>query len=230
MSIRYSLLAILDAGPRHGYALKSEFEAATGNVWPLNVGQVYSTLSRLERDGLVLVAEEADGQKTYRISDTGRQELRRWFGTPVVREVVPRQELAIKLVFAMRAGPEEVRDVVQHQLVATMGSLQEFTKLKATAEADGDLAWLMMLDALIFQAEAEVRWLELCEARLARARPRPRPGLQNAATQNAATQNAATRDAATQNAATREAALEDAARRDAAPEDADAIGDVERTP
>jgi DNA-binding PadR family transcriptional regulator len=171
MSIRYSLLAILDAGPRHGYALKSEFEAATGNIWPLNVGQVYSTLSRLQRDGLVLVAEEEDGQKTYRISDAGRQELRQWFGTPVVREVVPRQELAIKLVFAMRAGPEQVRDVVQHQLVATMASLQEFTRLKATAEGDGDLAWLMMLDALIFQAEAEARWLELCEARLARMRP-----------------------------------------------------------
>jgi DNA-binding PadR family transcriptional regulator len=171
MSIRYSLLAILDAGPRHGYALKSEFEAATGNVWPLNVGQVYSTLSRLERDGLVLVAEDDDGQKTYRISDAGREDLRRWYGTPVVREVVPRQELAIKLVFAMRAGPDQVREVVQRQLVATLASLQEFTRLKATAERDGDLAWLMMLDALIFQAEAEARWLELCEARLAMVSP-----------------------------------------------------------
>jgi len=175
MSIRYSLLAILDAGPRYGYALKSEFEAATGNVWPLNVGQVYSTLSRLERDGLVLVAEDDDGQKTYRISDAGRQDLRRWYGTPVVREVVPRQELAIKLVFAMRAGPDQVREVVQRQLVATLGSLQEFTRLKATAERDGDLAWLMMLDALIFQAEAEARWLELCEERLAMVRPQPLP-------------------------------------------------------
>ena len=89
---------------------------------------------------------------------------------------MPRQELAIKLVFAMRAGPEQVRDVVQHQLVATTTSLQEFTKLKATAERDGDLAWLMMLDALIFQAEAEARWLELCEARLARTRSQPRSG------------------------------------------------------
>ena len=180
MSIRYSLLAILDAGPRYGYALKSEFEAATGNVWPLNVGQVYSTLSRLERDGLVLVAEDDDGQKTYRISDAGRQDLGRWYGTPVVREVVPRQELAIKLVFAMRAGPEQVREVVQRQLVATMASLQEFTNLKATAERDGDLAWLMMVDALIFQAEAEARWLELCEARLARVGPKPVPAVEDA--------------------------------------------------
>lgn len=180
MSVRYSLLAILDAGPRYGYALKSEFEAATGNVWSLNVGQVYSTLSRLERDGLVLVAEEDDGQKTYRISDAGRAELRRWFAAPVVREVVPRQELAIKLVFAVRSGPGQVREVVRHQLVATLASLQEFTRLKATAERDGDLAWLMMVDSFIFQAEAEARWLELCEARLATVRPQPLPAAEDA--------------------------------------------------
>jgi DNA-binding PadR family transcriptional regulator len=169
MSIRYSLLAILESGPRHGYGLKSEFEVATGKVWPLNVGQVYSTLSRLERDGLVLVDEDDDAQKIYRISDEGRHELQRWYETPVEREVVPRQELAIKLVFAMRAGPERVREVVQQQRKATMSSLQEFTRLKVSAEEDGDLAWLMMLDALIFQADAEGRWLELCEARLADA-------------------------------------------------------------
>ena len=169
MSVRYSLLAILDSGPRHGYGLKSEFEAATGNVWPLNVGQVYSTLSRLERDGLVLAGEEDDGQKIYRISDEGRRDLQHWYETPVEREVVPRQELAIKLVFAMRSAPEKVRKVVQQQRKATMGSLQEFTRLKVAAEEDGDLAWLMMLDALIFQADAEGRWLELCEARLAAA-------------------------------------------------------------
>jgi len=169
MSVRYSLLAILDSGPTHGYGLKSEFEAATGNVWPLNVGQVYSTLSRLERDGLVVTSEEDDGQKIYRISDEGRGELQHWYETPLEREVVPRQELAIKLVFAMRSGPERVRVVVQQQRKATMGSLQEFTRLKVAAGEDGDLAWLIMLDALIFQADAEGRWLDLCEARLAGA-------------------------------------------------------------
>jgi len=173
VSVRNSLLAILDTGPRHGYGLKSEFEAATGNVWPLNVGQVYSTLSRLERDGLVLASEDDDGQKIYRISDEGRRELQYWYETPVEREVVPRQELAIKLVFAMRSGPERVKAAVQQQRKATMASLQEFTRLKVAAGADGDLPWLMMLDALIFQADAEERWLELCEARLAEADRRP---------------------------------------------------------
>jgi DNA-binding PadR family transcriptional regulator len=174
MSVRHSLLALLDAGPMHGYGLKTEFEAATGEVWPLNVGQVYTTLGRLERDGLVTAEADADGQKVYGITEAGRGELGRWFETPVAREVVPRQELAIKLVFAMRSGSADVAEVVQRQRVATVRSLQEFTRLHADADADGDLAWLLMLDALVFQAEAEARWLDVCEARLARERTAPR--------------------------------------------------------
>ncbi len=168
MSVRHSLLVLLDAGPMHGYGLKTEFETATGDVWPLNVGQVYTTLARLERDGLVSTETEADGQKVYAITEAGRGEVRRWFETPVAREVVPRQELAIKLVFAMRSAAADVADVVQRQRTATMRSLQEVTRLKADAESGGDLAWLLMLDALVFQAEAEARWLDMCEARLAR--------------------------------------------------------------
>jgi DNA-binding PadR family transcriptional regulator len=168
MSVRHSLLALLSGGPMHGYGLKTEFESATGEVWPLNVGQVYTTLGRLERDGLVGAEAEADGQKVYEITEAGREELSRWFETPVPREVIPRQELAIKLVFAMRSGLADVAAVVQRQRVATVRALQDVTRLRAAAESDGDLAWLLMLDALAFQAEAEVRWLDLCEARLAR--------------------------------------------------------------
>jgi DNA-binding PadR family transcriptional regulator len=152
----------------HGYGLKTEFEAATGDVWPLNVGQVYTTLGRLERDGLVTAGADADGQKVYQITEAGREELGRWFDTPVPREVVPRQEVAIKLVFAMRSGVADVAAVVQQQRLATVRALQDVTRLKAAAESSGDLAWLMMLDALVFQAEAEARWLDMCEARLAR--------------------------------------------------------------
>jgi DNA-binding PadR family transcriptional regulator len=170
MSVRHSLLAILDAGPMHGYGLKTEFQAATGDVWPLNVGQVYTTLGRLERDGLATSVADTEGQRTYAITEAGRAELHRWFGTPVAREVVPRQELAIKLVMAMRSGSEVVSEVVQRQRVATVRSLQEFTRMKAGAEANGDLAWVMMLDAFVFQAESEVRWLDLCEARIAAIR------------------------------------------------------------
>jgi DNA-binding PadR family transcriptional regulator len=171
VSVRHSLLAVLSAGPMHGYGLKTEFEAATGDVWPLNVGQVYTTLGRLERDELVIAEADADGQKVYQITEAGRDELARWFETPVPRQMIPRQEVAIKLVFAMRSGVADVAAVVQRQRVATVRALQDVTRLKAAAESSGDLAWLMMLDALVFQAEAEARWLDMCEARLARGNP-----------------------------------------------------------
>jgi len=168
VSVRHSLLALLSGGAMHGYGLKTEFEAATGEVWPLNVGQVYTTLGRLERDGLVTAETEDEGQKVYEITAAGRDELRQWFETPVPREVIPRQELAIKLVFALRSGLADVTAVVQQQRLATMRALQDITRLKAAAEASGDLAGLLMLDGLVFQAEAEARWLDMCEARLAR--------------------------------------------------------------
>lgn len=102
MSIRHGLLALLDRGPRYGYQLRTEFESRTGATWPLNVGQVYTTLGRLERDGLVVPAGEDDGgHALYAITDEGRGELREWFARPVDRKSPPRDELAIKLAMAV---------------------------------------------------------------------------------------------------------------------------------
>jgi DNA-binding PadR family transcriptional regulator len=168
MSVRHSLLALLERGPMHGYGLKSEFEVATGQMWPLNDGQVYTTLTRLERDGLVEADEEADGQRAFRLTGAGRDELRSWFSEAVRRDLVPRQELAIKLIFAVRSPSADVHQVIQRQRAATVRSLQELTRLKGKGGGD-DLAWTLTLDGLLFQGEAEVRWLDLCEARLAGA-------------------------------------------------------------
>ncbi|MGZ4429942.1 MAG: PadR family transcriptional regulator [Nocardioidaceae bacterium] len=174
MSIRQGLLALLDQQPMYGYQLRAEFESRTGATWPLNVGQVYSTLSRLERDGLVEPAGQDDeGHAFYRITDAGRAEVRAWFSTPVGRDTPPRDELAIKLAMAVTVPGVDVRAVVQGQRTATIRALQDYTRLKGRAAAEPadtqDLAWLLVLDSLIFGAEAEVRWLDHCEARLARA-------------------------------------------------------------
>jgi DNA-binding PadR family transcriptional regulator len=166
MSVRHSLLALLEQGPMHGYGLKSEFEAATGQLWPLNDGQVYTTLTRLERDGLVEAGAETEGQRAYRLTGAGREELDAWFSQAVRRDLVPRQELAIKLIFAVRSPSADAHQVIQRQRAATMRSLQELTRLKGDGD---DLAWTLTLDGLLFQGEAEVRWLDLCEARLAGA-------------------------------------------------------------
>jgi len=176
MSIKQSLLALLEQRPMYGYQLRAEFESRTGATWPLNVGQVYTTLSRLERDGLVAPAgTDTDGHAVYRITDSGRAEVADWFRTPVSRSSPPRDELAIKLAMAVTVPGVDVRAVVQAQRTATLRALQDYTRLKADARptgspgSGGDLAWLLVLDSLVFAAEAEVRWLDHCESRLARA-------------------------------------------------------------
>jgi DNA-binding PadR family transcriptional regulator len=169
MSIRHGILALLERGPMHGYQLRAAFEESTGGTWPLNIGQVYTTLSRLERDGLVhpLPANDA-GQRPYAITTAGRKDLTSWFATPIGRTERPRDELAIKLALALTTPGVDVPAVVQAQRSATMRTLQEYTRLKAHAEGPAELSWLLVLDAMLFQAEAEVRWLDHCEASLVR--------------------------------------------------------------
>jgi DNA-binding PadR family transcriptional regulator len=168
VSVRHGLLALLAEGPSYGYQLRSRLESRTGGTWPLNIGQVYTTLSRLQRDGLVEAVEE-DGQSTYRITAAGRTTVTDWFANPVERPAPARDELAIKLAVAVDSPMADVRQVVQVQRSATLRGLQELTRLTARADADADLAWTLVLDALVFQAEAEIRWLDHCEARVARA-------------------------------------------------------------
>lgn len=165
MSVRHGLLALLAEGPSYGYQLRTRLEARTGGSWPLNIGQVYTTLSRLERDGLV-EATEADGQATYRITEAGRAAVADWFAGPVERRASARDELAIKLALAVGSPAVDAARVLQVQRAATTRAVQELTSRKAGAGDDAGLAWTLVLDGLIFQAEAELRWLDHCESRV----------------------------------------------------------------
>jgi DNA-binding PadR family transcriptional regulator len=171
MSVRRALLALLEQGPMYGYQLRSEFESRTGSTWPLNIGQVYTTLARLERDELVAgQGQDDEGHVVYTITDAGRVEVTEWFAVPVARTQPPRDELAIKLAIAVTLPGVDVATLVQRQRTATMTALQDYTRLKRTAGTDqpADLAWSLVLDSLVFAAEAEIRWLDHCEARLRR--------------------------------------------------------------
>ena len=190
MSVRLGLMALLSEGDSYGARLRSEFEGRTGGTWPLNVGQVYTTLERLVRDGLVEQAGEADdeGRIAYRLTEAGRAELGSWWGTPVDRSTVPRDELTIKLALAVTAPGVDVHRVVQGQRTATLRHLRDLTRLKRdaldraegtaegarratseeAADAEHGLAWLLVLENLVFAAEAEVRWLDHVESVLAR--------------------------------------------------------------
>ena len=176
MSIRHGLLALLERGPMHGYQLRAAFEQSTGGTWPLNIGQVYTTLSRLERDDLVRPLPGNEGaQRPYEITEAGRAALAAWFATPISPANRPRDELSIKMALAITTPGVDIPALVQTQRTATMRALQEYTRLKTRDPEPVDLAWRLVLDAMIFQAEAELRWLDHCEASLIRHSRTPAP-------------------------------------------------------
>lgn len=169
MSVRYGLLAILAEGEAHGYGLKTAYERRTGGSWALNIGQVYTTLQRLERDGLVTQLDAVDDRVDYRLTEAGRLALDAWFETPVVPGAATRDELTVKVLLAVAAANLDLTELIQRQRRASIEQLQAYTRRKAQADAS-DLAFLILMDALIFRTEAEIRWLDATETRIRTAR------------------------------------------------------------
>jgi DNA-binding PadR family transcriptional regulator len=167
MSIRHALLALLSEGPKYGLQLRQEFESRTGEVWPLNVGQVYTTLQRLERDGLV----ESDGsggpQNVFEITRAGTEELTAWLRTPPDVLPPPRDELVIKVLVATRVPGVDVSEVLQVHRRHLVQAMQEYTHIKGEMSAD-DVELGLVVDSELFRIEAVVRWIDAAEARLAR--------------------------------------------------------------
>ena len=165
MAVREGLLALLIEGPRHGYQLKSEFEAATGGVWPLNVGQVYTTLDRLERDGLI-DHEGDEARKTYRLTREGEKALGAWWEAVGIDEPPPRDELMLKVLMAIERGPDHALAVITRQRTAALALLQQRRQARSRDDADDSLAAALVTDALMVRAEADLRWLDRCESRI----------------------------------------------------------------
>lgn len=173
MSVRHALLALLQEGPKYGLQLRQEFEAGTGEVWPLNVGQVYTTLRRLERDGLVDADDADEGpQRTYHLTDAGALELADWLRSPPDMTAPPRDELVIKVLIALRLPDVDLRDLLQVHRRKLVELMQQYTRLKQDA-ADDDLSLTLVVDSELFRLDSLVRWLDAVDARL--------PGLEAAA-------------------------------------------------
>jgi DNA-binding PadR family transcriptional regulator len=180
------MLALLSEGPKYGLQLREEFEARTGEVWPLNVGQVYMTLQRLERDALIAAVtdatddeEEPDSpQKAYRITDEGHAELARWLRTPPDLSTPPRDELVMKVLVSLRVPGTDTRDVIQAHRRYLIELMQQWTRLKEDCAEDDrakddrakdDLSTLLAVDAELFRLDSVVRWLDAAESRIRRA-------------------------------------------------------------
>jgi DNA-binding PadR family transcriptional regulator len=170
MSVPHALLALLSEGPKYGLQLRQEFEARTGDVWPLNVGQVYTTLQRLERDGLVESddAGREGPQKGFRITPRGEQELASWLRTPPDLSSPPRDELVIKVLVALRMPDTDVHEVIQAHRRYVVELMQQWTRIKDDAAPD-DAGLGLAVDAELFRLDAVARWLDAADGRLKRA-------------------------------------------------------------
>jgi len=175
VSVRHALLALLSEGPKHGLRLQQEFEERTGEVWPLNVGQVYITLQRLERDGLVESDNErrTGPQKRFVITPAGGAELDGWLRTPAGDVPPPRDELVIKVLISLRVPGADVHDIVQAHRRHMIELMQRYSHLKMEA-AEDDIGLALIADAELFRLDGIVRWLDAADTRL-RLHPPPGP-------------------------------------------------------
>ncbi|GAB3009455.1 PadR family transcriptional regulator [Amycolatopsis acidiphila] len=165
MSIGHTLLGLLESGPRHGYELKRAYDERFGLERPLHYGQVYATLARLLRNGLVTESGVEPGggpeRKSYAITDAGVTDIEKWLGTPEKPELYLQNTLYTKVVLALLSG-RAADDVLDTQRAAHLKTMRELTARKT----NGDLADALICDHALFHLEADLRWLELTAARL----------------------------------------------------------------
>ncbi|AWE42557.1 MULTISPECIES: PadR family transcriptional regulator [unclassified Actinobaculum] len=170
MSVRLALLSLLIEEPRGVYQLRQLFEERT--TWNINIGQVYQTMQRLERDGLVEYADSEGRAELFRISDTGYEELQHWWDTPTTVDRSERDDLVMKVALAVTIPGINVQRLIQQQRNATLSELRDVTRLKRT---DDDPTWQLVLDRRIFDLEAEARWLDHIEGAAVAAAARRAP-------------------------------------------------------
>jgi DNA-binding PadR family transcriptional regulator len=171
--VRNLLLALLAKAPAHGYELKVALEETFGNAWPpVNIGQIYTTLSRLERDGLVrsvLVAQEhRPDKKVYELTEEGLTEYRTWIATPIVGPRL-RDDLFLKLILVQSPRFDEdnnPRVLIERQRRAILQSLRELNDLAARQNGAGNPGALLLIEGAILHLQADIQWLDLCESRL----------------------------------------------------------------
>jgi DNA-binding PadR family transcriptional regulator len=174
MSVKYALLGIISERERHGYDLKEAFESHVGEFWTVNYGQIYRTLDRLGSEGLVEWREEPQDKrpdrKVYRITPKGVRELRAWLTQPVAGPRPLRDELFVKLLFVNSENRDAILTLIDRQREVYLEQMQRLTERKFELSQRPDAASMLstdlLMDAALFHADADIRWLEHCAQKL----------------------------------------------------------------
>lgn len=172
--LKYLLLALLAKAPHHGYELKSSFEELLGGTWLLNIGQVYTTLGRLEDDGLIeptVVAQDLlPDRKVYSLTELGQKELDRWLEEPVVGLVRLREEVFLKIVAQGLADTKAALALIASQRDEYIEASAQIARRRA--EPDLPAATGLIVDGLLRRLEADLLWLDDAEAHYKKQRRR----------------------------------------------------------
>ena len=160
-----ALLGLLDREPSHGYDLKRDYDAYFGRGRPLPFSQVYATLGRLARDGKAMVGEAEPGagpdRKRYTITEEGRSEVEVWLSQPIPPEPHFQTELFVKVVLSLMLG-RPAGEYLDVQRTAHLARMRELTNIKQR----GGVVDMLLADHGLFHLEADLRWIDLTEARL----------------------------------------------------------------
>jgi DNA-binding PadR family transcriptional regulator len=172
MSLRFGLLGLLAEEPLHGYEVKSRFERMLGGTWEVNVGQVYTTLQRLERDGLI----EASGGRgdrnrlAYRATSAGLDAFREWLDDPDREPQQLREEIYLKLLLALRQPDGQPRNVLVRQRRVYLQRLSDLGNLEEQARREGRHDLAILLRGALLHTEADLKWVDASLADVAAVR------------------------------------------------------------
>ena len=169
--MKYHILALLATAPAHGYELKQAIDELFGAIQPpMNAGQIYTTLSRLERDGFVeplevVEQEDRPTKKVYQLTPSGHQALYEWWNASVEGPYL-KDEFFSKLILARATGIADISDMIDGQRITYMNSLKQLAQLALQCQQEQNQTSLLLIEGAIYHLQADLKWLELCEQRL----------------------------------------------------------------
>jgi len=163
MSLKFGILGLLSEEPLHGYEVKQRFEALLGGTRELNIGQVYTTFQRLERDRLIQPegARGDRGKLAYAITEAGRTALEDWLGQPEENPQQLREDIYVKLLLAGRVANGSIEQILNAQRRVCLQQLHDLGGLEAQARRDGRGDLVLMLKGAILHSEADLKWIDV---------------------------------------------------------------------
>ncbi len=162
MSLKYGVLGLLKAEPLHGYEVKNRFESMLGGTWEVNIGQIYTTLQRLERDGLVrpLGPRGDRGKLQYELSAEGRKALDEWLAQPDSGPQQLHEEIYVKLLLATRIANGDLPGLLARQKRAYLQRLRDLNRLEERARRDGRIDLARLVRGALLHTEADLKWMD----------------------------------------------------------------------